>query len=74
MFVLAKQFVSRGVISKSGGRTRKVGASIKKVQGYVQFHVHKHGMPPTFTPCYFLEGECACYCEKAALILSVCAH
>ena len=68
MFVLAEQFFSREVSSKAGGRTTKVGATIKKkIHGYFQFHVYKQRMQRTVTSSYFLEGRVACYCNMAAL-------
>ena len=53
MFVLAKQFFSRKVSSKAGGRTTKVGATIKKYIVTVSFMLIYRGCNQQLPPVAF---------------------
>ena len=54
-FILAEQF-SQGRLVEKLVHTTKVGATIKKVNGYFQFYVYKQRMQPTVISGFFFEG------------------
>ena len=63
----------REVSCRDGEHIRKMGATIKKVHGFFQFHVYKQGIQPT-SYCHVLSGwlEGGFACNAKWLLLPVC--